>query len=358
LLQERLIFVGLGQAGNNIVREFENLGYNAYYINTSTEDLEQIDTDMSLKYNIPNSGGCAKDRKLAQQYTAKYYNQMMNLIDNKYPTSDIVFVVYSLGGGTGGGTSNMLIDIMSQTNTHKKYNVITVLPDEYESILIQKNAFESLKELTALESVRSIYLLDNAKVNDKMDINIQIATLFDGILNANNSDSRGCFDTVEIERSITQKGISVLAEIEAGEDLKVSMAKSLQESIFATWINDSKILGYTINARNKKEEISFKDALYDNFGIPLVDFTGFNANANTNIVVAAGMSFNNSILNELANRFNTKMEAKKKQASTIEESNITLDDIELDNVKQTVTQRPKKADKPKLADILAKYNTK
>lgn len=358
MLKERIVFVGVGQCGNNIVREFEELGFNAFYINTSSEDLQQIDTDISLKYSVPNSGGCAKDRALAQNYTGKYFNEMMGTIDSRFPTSDVVFVVYSLGGGTGGGTSNMLLDIMTSEHEEKTYNAIAVLPDKHETMLIQKNAFDSLKELSELENINSIFLLDNDKVTDKMDINIQIATLFDNIVNANNSDKKGCFDRVEIERSLTEKGFSVIVETETNDNPKMAVAKSVEESIFATWINDCKTLGYTINARNRKEEIELKEALNSEFGTPYVDFTGFNPNSDTNIVIASGMSFNSSILSTLAERFNKLMEKKKQETSEIKTEEIVLQDISF-GTKSSKPTKPvaKKEDKKKkLSDILAKYN--
>lgn len=358
MLKEKMVFVGVGQCGGNIVREFEELGFNAFYINTSSEDLEQIDTDISLKYSVPNSGGCAKDRALAQQYTVKYFREMMGVIDSRFSTSTIITLVYSLGGGTGGGTSNMLLDIMSNENPEKTYNVIAVLPDEHETMLIQKNAFDSLKELNKLEFVNSVFLLDNNKVSDKMDINSQIAILFDNIVNANNSDKKGCFDRVEIEKSITEKGYSVLLETETEDDPKVGVAKSIKESMFATWVNDCNTLGYTINARNRKEEIAFKNALYEEFGTPYVDFTGFNPDSNTNIVIASGMSFNSSILNELAERYNKLMDKKKKENTETKVEDITLEDIGVKSIKQS-RQPVKKEDKRKrLDDIFAKYNTK
>jgi len=286
---------------------------------------------------------------------------MMNIIHNKFPTSDIRFIVFSLGGGTGGCISNMLADIMSgeHYDDNIKYNIIAVLPDKHETMLIQKNAIDSLEELKEIEHVQAIHLLDNDKVADKMDINTQIAILMDNITKANNSDRNGCFDSIEIEKCLLQKGFSVIMEVEIEDDVKKDVEKAIEQSMYSTWITDCKQLGYTLNARNRKEEVALKEVLFENFGMPLVDFTGFNPESNTNIIIASGMSFNEEVFNVLANRYNEMADKREKNIKEIERNEVVLKEVKGFENNNIIPPKPSKEDKKKrLNDVLAKYGKK
>ena len=55
-------FIGVGQAGGNIVQLFEQEGYPAMYINTSQEDLNTL-KDSKYVYHITNGEGANKALK-------------------------------------------------------------------------------------------------------------------------------------------------------------------------------------------------------------------------------------------------------------------------------------------------------
>ena len=57
-------FIGVGQAGGNIVQLFERKGYPVMYINTSQEDLNTL-KDSKYVYHITNGEGANKDRDKA-----------------------------------------------------------------------------------------------------------------------------------------------------------------------------------------------------------------------------------------------------------------------------------------------------
>lgn len=65
MLKDKVVFVGVGQAGGNIAKEFDSLGYKTFFINTSVEDLKVINVPDEQKYHIPYTSGCAKDRDKA-----------------------------------------------------------------------------------------------------------------------------------------------------------------------------------------------------------------------------------------------------------------------------------------------------
>ena len=94
--RNRILFIGL-QCGNNIVNELDAYGYNTFAINTSELDLKTI--DMENKFKIPGATGCARNRRKALGYLRSNYNRIFNTIANKFEEQDIVYMVFSLGGG-------------------------------------------------------------------------------------------------------------------------------------------------------------------------------------------------------------------------------------------------------------------
>lgn len=66
-MKEEYGFLCVGQAASNIGVQFERLGYNVLYVNTSSEDLNLL-KDSSHKYHVEGGEGCAKDRDKAKAW--------------------------------------------------------------------------------------------------------------------------------------------------------------------------------------------------------------------------------------------------------------------------------------------------
>lgn len=110
MLKNDILFVGVGQCGGNITQELEKLNFNSYYVNSSLEDLDTIDTDISNKYHIPKTKGMAKDRQYALEVLGSNDNlpNITNKIYENFSNCRIVYFVLSLGGGTGGTMGGIL----------------------------------------------------------------------------------------------------------------------------------------------------------------------------------------------------------------------------------------------------------
>ena len=345
MLKDRILFVGIGQCGNNLVKQMEDLDYNVFYINTSYDDLKPLDTDGSKVYHIPNAKGCAKDRDKALNYAVGYWNDMANAIDSKFPTFDIVYFVYSLGGGTGGGISNILLDVISSKNPNKFYNVISVLPKDKESILVHSNARESLKQLVELEDkIYSIHLLDNNKSNedDFSDINEEFAMLFDRFISFNETSVKGNIDEEELEKLATDSGISIIIEFDH-EDFKQGLAEAINNSIYADWNTNCNYLGVILKDNNSKDKCL--DIIEDNFGIPLADFTTFSNDSN--LIIATGIEFNDSLTRKLGKLAKRKLQRKQElEAERLDDEEIEDDFDEEINIKEIIQPKTnKKKDK-------------
>ena len=325
MLKSRVLFVAVGQAGSNITKEFENLGYNVFYINTSYDDLKPLETDDNKVYHIKNAQGCAGNRDKAINYAIDCYDEMMQEIDTRYPTCDIVYICFSCGGGTGSGIAPILLDLISTKNPNKYYGAVAILPHKSESILKHSNARENIKQLISIkDKLSSIHLLDNNKREDYLDINIEFSQLFDRFVEFNETSQKGNIDGEELEILSTSNGNSVILEFESSE-FKVDLAKAINDSIYADWNSDCSNLGVILEEGNSK--IECLESIYEHFGMPITDFTTFSKGQT--LIIATGMSFNTAIPNQLA--IVAKEKLKKKQEMEANKVNDTEeDDVELD----------------------------
>lgn len=319
MLKQEIIFTGVGQGGNNIAKEFCELDYNTFFINTSYDDLKELNIPNNAVYHIPNARGCAKNRKKAQEYAKNYYEPMIKEMFSHYPTAKVVFFIYTLGGGTGGGLTNMLIEIAHSLYPDKIFNVITVYPYEYESPMILKNASECLTELYDLyksEAITQYYILNNNNADDFKEINEEIALNFDRIIN--NSDDislEGNMDEEEREDLITTRGNAVILGFD-NDDFEEGINKSIENNIFCKWNNDIETVGLILNKKFNKKNCF--DVVEKHFGYFITDHTTFTDKST--LLMGVGMSFNKALIRDL------KVSTKKKleQRKTIE------DDIDLD----------------------------
>jgi cell division GTPase FtsZ len=360
MLKDRILFVGIGQGGGNITKEFEDLGYKCFYVNTSYEDLKTLNVDENRIYHIANAKGCAKNREKAQEYAVGHYDDICNVIDSKFPTYDIIFIVNGAGGGTS-GMSYILMDIMANAkNTNKKYNVITALPNKQESILVHNNAAESLKQLRQVfddnkyDNIRSLFLLDNNKRADFLEINSEFAMLFDRFFSYTGMTIKGNLDGEELETLMLDRGISVITEFE-NDDFNKGVKNAVSRTIFADWNLDCKYAGAILN--KDFSNINVPESMKDIFGIPITDFKTYD-DQNGNIIVATGMSFNKGLINKLANvtkeKFMMKKEVESAQDDTEEEIAVDLDNLLKKPGNKKVDRNPKDTTK-ELMDILNKY---
>jgi hypothetical protein len=287
---ERILFVCIGQAGSNIGKLFNDLNYNCLFINTSYEDLETIDAKHKL--HIVGAFGCNKDRQKALNYAKDYYDTIINVIDTKFPQQDIVYFIFSLGGGTGSGLSPIILDIMTHKNPNKNYGAIVILPSTKESIKSQINAVEAYKQVTNIESLRSLYVLDNNNNMDKFEINKKFVNLFDKFVNVTNADARGLIDRAEVETMLTCKGNSIISD-----DINAIVNKQYNNNIFTQYEYGCKYIGMSISSNIDINEIE------SSLGTPLDTFVGY---GDRNLIISTGMSYPHKRIEQLLNIINAK----------------------------------------------------
>lgn len=277
-MKDRVLFIGIGQCGGNIVSLFESIGYNSMYVNTSSADLNSISG--KVKYQIPASMGCGKDRNRAINFAKNSYNDIRKIIDNNFSTQDIIYIVFSASGGTGSGISPILIDILSSFNPNKQYNAICVMPSVKESIRCLSNAIETVEQLQEIESLQSVIFLNNNSRVNKLSINTEFLDLFDRVINMTIEDQRGIIDMIDLEKLICCKGSSIILNLDELDSDSIFFKSQGCKFIGITSIDE------------------YDDSLLSSYGIPEDIFIGYNDDYN--LAILTGFEYPIEYINQLS----------------------------------------------------------
>lgn len=158
--------IGTGQAGNKIGAAFADIGYPAVAFNTAPQDLEQIKLPEANKYLLEYGiGGAAKDMDIGHEAADSNRDLIVNAIQDHLSNSEVFLLCLSLGGGSGAGSHDVLIDILSSTG--RPIVVITVLPMSTEDVQTKSNALKTLSSLSQLVQtnvISNLIVVDNAKL--------------------------------------------------------------------------------------------------------------------------------------------------------------------------------------------------
>lgn len=158
--------IGSGQAGSRIAEAFYKLGYDTVAVNTAMQDLKYIDIPDSnkllLEYGL---GGAAKETDIGKAAAESHRGEILQLVNDKLAASQVNVLCLSLGGGSGAGSCETLVDLLSELG--KPLVVITVLPMDTEDAQTKNNALETLSKLSKLtqsKKVNNLIVVDNAKI--------------------------------------------------------------------------------------------------------------------------------------------------------------------------------------------------
>lgn len=162
----RIGVVGSGQAGSRLAECFYALGYPAVAMNTAMQDLEHInlpeDNKLFLEYGL---GGASKELGIGQEAAETHRAKINELIHEKLGESQVFIFSTSLGGGSGAGSVETIIDILASYGA--PVVVLTVLPLTNDDASTKNNALETLSRLSkAVQAKRisNLIVVDNAKI--------------------------------------------------------------------------------------------------------------------------------------------------------------------------------------------------
>lgn len=331
MLKNDILFVGVGQCGGNIVQELERLNFNAYYVNSSLEDLDTIETDISNKYHIPKTKGMAKDRDTALEVLGTNDNlpNITNKIYENFSNCKIVYFVASLGGGTGGTMSGIMAHDYADAFPEKIVNVITVLPSSNEDMLIQANAIKSLQQIIQSYQdgyITNIQILDNDKKDGKeqiMRMNGEFAHLMNSLISFDSISKNGNLDLEEMERILTCRGFMTAIQFN-DESFDIGLTNVTEKTIYADWLKSSSIQGYILNQQQDND--TNKQLINEVFGIPKTTYYSVWDNVN-NIILSLCDNFNENIISKLKKTFNSLV-SKRSQIEKEAQEQINADENE------------------------------
>jgi cell division GTPase FtsZ len=158
--------LGTGQAGSRIAEAFYKLGYDAVAVNTAMQDLKFIDIPDSNKLLLEHGlGGAAKEIEIGKAAAESHRGEILQLVNEKLQHSQINVLCLSLGGGSGAGSCETMVDLLASLG--KPLVVIAALPMDTEDAQTKSNALETLAKLakaTQTKRVNNLIVVDNAKI--------------------------------------------------------------------------------------------------------------------------------------------------------------------------------------------------
>ena len=346
-MKNNIGFIAIGQAGGNIGVLFEKAGYTVLHINTSPEDLATL-TEAKHTYHIKDGEGCNKDRDKAKELIFEDFTDISEEIKQKIH-EEFIYVIFSSGGGTGSGSSPVLIDLLIQ-HTDKKVGAITILPSPTEPLKTAINAYECFRELEEIDGIGATFVLDNGKA-DKFLINRNFVTLFSSLIEIpHHRNFKGNIDIAEIKELLSTRGAAIISKMSKHTSDTPRLIKSFKENIFAPLETDRVIKYIGLSACAQID----MDAVMLETGVCLDVFQGFNSE-NT-ICMLCGLTFPYTALERIRSKIDGSKEAVTKSLAATRETKLS-DGINFLNEPQTSSSKSKKP-KADISDVFSKYRRK
>jgi cell division GTPase FtsZ len=162
----RMGVIGSGQAGSRLAEVFYKLGYESVAINTAPQDLEHIDMPEANKLLLEHGlGGAAKELNIGASAAEAYRDAINELVNKKLGDAQMLLFCTSLGGGSGAGSVETVIDIL--TGMECPIAVITILPQNSDDAQVKSNAVTTLAKFTKMaqeNQIVNLIVADNAKI--------------------------------------------------------------------------------------------------------------------------------------------------------------------------------------------------
>lgn len=158
--------IGSGQGGGRLCSCLYKMGYDAVAINTAAQDLEYIDVPLKnkllLNYGL---GGAAKSLDIGREAAEAHKEQIADLINNQLADAQLFVFCTSLGGGSGAGSVETIIDILAEIG--KPIIIIAILPMDAEDVQAKNNTLQTLSKLlneVKSKRIHNLICVDNAKI--------------------------------------------------------------------------------------------------------------------------------------------------------------------------------------------------
>ncbi|MDX8367930.1 plasmid replication protein [Cytobacillus sp. IB215665] len=174
----RFGYLGLGMGGCSIAASCADIStkvtnlkypYTALLLNTNKMDLEKIDyrNPNIKKLTIGDGKGAGRNISIGETAYINDQELVETEIKKQFMTSDFVWIVAGLGGGTGTGTVIQAIKSLHSNGYKKRFGLILTLPRVQEGSTVLSNALERLQTISqVMKGMGSIIVVDNQKLYD------------------------------------------------------------------------------------------------------------------------------------------------------------------------------------------------
>lgn len=263
--------IGTGAAGGRLAEVFGELGYEVVACNTANQDLKNLfkipeSNKLLLDYGL---GGAAKDLEIGKAAVEAHANEIKELIANKLSNSQALVLCTSLGGGSGAGSCEPLIDILAEEG--KPIIVIACLPMDSEDSLTKINSLTTLATLskfTQTKKINNLIVVDNSKIESifsgvsQMNFfdaaNKAIVNTLDAFNTLSVKPSHVSLDSMEwVKMLIDGEGLSVYGEFTVDnyeEDTAIAEAivENLQSNMLSSNnLKESRYVGFMLVANEE-----------------------------------------------------------------------------------------------------------
>ena len=315
-MKKDVCFVCVGQCGGNLGSLFVQKGYDVLFVNTAQSDLALIKNAKHV-YKIPGVSGCNQNSEKAQSVFAQYYDEIMSKV-NSFVSKRIVYFISSSSGGTSGMTPLMVEAFLNylkekedkeweiydreceegknpKSPVKRKAGFITVLPSISETVVLNANSYNFMKQVgelidreraSEISNLANLFLIDNENCSDILKINNDFVNLFDEVLRIpeKHKSVKGNVDPADLEEAITAIGLTVFSKLPKDDFSISALVRSVRTSpIFAQ--TEETVGQYWVSSTT--EELD-SIALERELGTPLTHYKTYNDS--TNLFVFSGLN--------------------------------------------------------------------
>lgn len=369
--------LGFGNCGGQIsdlaMKQYQIPGI---AINSSQKDLTNI--NHVTKIILGNTLGSGKNRDQAKNFIKMHISALLQ--QDKFTSMinehDLIFVISSIGGGTGSGMAPMMCDILSRKFSEKKFILVEVYPPIGESLAAQQNSLDYLKEVrTNMPNVTYMAYDNNKyatlttpemmqKVNNEI---VEMLPVFRGDYfyptPFNSIDDQ---DLLTIVSTPGRMAVYILNNIKE----KDFDSKSIEESMIDIIKNVSanveldrdkivKKIGVITNLNNKLNKLIDPNytKIQELIGTPVelfehVYMTTSNDETNRMVLILTGLSVPDDRLTKVVQRIESGLE----ELANVKESSV-LDNTESNSrIKELRSQVIKQSNEFDMDDLFSKYS--
>lgn len=295
-------FIGLGGGGSKIVDAVCSVNdlANIVFINNNAHEMTALEHYSPLTGIIIRGTGTGRSRPKAVIAITNDQSRVMthlNMDVGKYTTYVLVF---SLDGGFGSGSFKLTAKMIKSLNRKLGYevavNVIGIVPKKSTRRINIQNTLEAyvdILDLAASGYIDSYQFIDNNKMMDEQEFNMEVARVIANSYEINNIE----LDINDAKLVNNTPGYKLVVDLESSDgiySMQEVVMRSFESSCFLVPTNIGKCMRLGCSVRREDFD---KDAIAEMFNIIEFDKEDYNEEMNT--LILGGMETPSEYFKEL-----------------------------------------------------------